>query len=111
MGIGLKIAEVLLLNMKFWNNSEDDGPILVLSFNNHALDQFMEGILQFTDKIVRVGSKSKSSVLEDYNLSKIRKKKGELPKDFQMKMREAVGSLRGHEEEMKKINGRIEALE
>ena len=109
--IGLKIAEVLLLNMKFWNNSEDDGPILVLSFNNHALDQFMEGILQFTDKIVRVGSKSKSSVLEDYNLSKIRKKKGELPKDFQMKMREAVGSLRGHEEEMKKINGRIEALE
>jgi hypothetical protein len=65
--IGLKIVEVLLQNMKLNENCIRQ-PILVVCFTNHALDQFLVEILQFTKKIIRVGSQSKSELLKDYNL-------------------------------------------
>jgi hypothetical protein len=37
-------------------------------FTNHALDQFLEHLLDVTQKLVRIGSRSKSAILEDYNL-------------------------------------------
>ena len=43
-------------------------PILVLCQTNHALDQFLEGILRFEPRIVRVGGRSKSAALADVNL-------------------------------------------
>lgn len=51
-----------------------DGPILVLTYKNHALDQFLTGCLKTTDNIVRVGSRSKSLVMEGYNLKNVSKK-------------------------------------
>lgn len=43
-------------------------PILVVCATNHALDQFLEGILEFEERLVRVGSRSKSEALEALNL-------------------------------------------
>src|ERR1700733_15705126 len=40
-------------------------------YTNHALDQFLEHLLPVTKNIVRIGSKSKSTTLEEYNLSKL----------------------------------------
>lgn len=48
--------------------------MLVICYTNNALDQFLEGILQTTDKVIRLGSQSKSSKLEPYNLKNVRAK-------------------------------------
>ncbi|CAG0900159.1 unnamed protein product [Darwinula stevensoni] len=64
--IGLKVVETLLKN----NLTQRAGPILVICFTNHALDQFLEGILSFTKKIVRIGGRSKSPHMEAYHIRK-----------------------------------------
>lgn len=48
-------------------------PILVICYTNHALDQFLEGLLTYTRKIIRVGGQSKSTDLNMFNLKEIRK--------------------------------------
>ena len=52
---------------------EDLGPIICVCYTNHALDQFLEDLLEkkITTQIVRIGSRSKSEILEQYNLRKI----------------------------------------
>ncbi|KAH9507649.1 NFX1-type zinc finger-containing protein 1 [Bulinus truncatus] len=67
--IGLKIMKILLENV----TKESQGPVLVVCYTNHALDQFLEGILDFwEDGIVRVGGRSSSKLLEKYNLKELR---------------------------------------
>ena len=52
----------------------DRRPILLVCYTNHALDQFLEGILQFyKGDVLRVGSRSKSSLLEKHNLSSVKR--------------------------------------
>eukprot|EP00057_Strongylocentrotus_purpuratus_P012024 XP_011666498.1 PREDICTED: NFX1-type zinc finger-containing protein 1-like [Strongylocentrotus purpuratus] len=68
--IGLKIVETLLKNMHCWSD-EETGPILVVCYTNHALDQFLLGILKFQGTgIIRVGNRSKCIELEEHNLKK-----------------------------------------
>lgn len=46
------------------------GPLLVVCFTNHALDSFLEALLDVgINEIVRVGGKGKSTRLEPYNMS------------------------------------------
>lgn len=47
-------------------------PILVVCYTNHALDQFLEGILPFCQSIIRIGGKSKSPLLEHFNLRNVK---------------------------------------
>ncbi|XP_070575232.1 NFX1-type zinc finger-containing protein 1-like [Ptychodera flava] len=82
--VGLKIMKMLLHNHKVWcrrcndeqiETGEHDvcSPILIVCYTNHALDQFLEGVFQFLEHgIVRIGSRSKSEILEKFQLSKIR---------------------------------------
>ena len=46
--VGLKIARVLLQTTSLWEDEEDRSPILMVSYTNHALDQFLEGLLPVT---------------------------------------------------------------
>ncbi|CAB3987453.1 NFX1-type zinc finger-containing 1-like [Paramuricea clavata] len=83
--VGLRIAKALLKNKSIWrrrkpltkNEVKNDGrnhsPILVVCYTNHALDQFLEGILEITENVARVGGRGKSESLERFNL-KARKK-------------------------------------
>ena len=48
--VGLKIAQVLLQTTVLWENEEERAPILMVSYTNHALDQFLEGLLPMTSK-------------------------------------------------------------
>nr|KAG5707210.1 hypothetical protein BaRGS_017894 [Batillaria attramentaria] len=74
--VGLKVAKVLLDNKDAWTKPDSSRPILVVCYTNHALDQFLEGILKFCPKgIVRVGGRSKSEALEAFNLKAIRANK------------------------------------
>ncbi|KFH66126.1 hypothetical protein MVEG_08227 [Podila verticillata NRRL 6337] len=63
--IGVALMQVLLAN-KAQSNC---GPILCICYTNHALDQFLEHLLdKDIIEIVRVGARSKSERLEQYNL-------------------------------------------
>ena len=89
--IGLKIVQALLKNKHYWSPdvaprvahkrekrlpSASGGPILIMCFTNHALDQFLEGILDLHEEkkpnIVRVGRRSRSEKLQQYNLAVIK---------------------------------------
>ncbi|EYE96762.1 P-loop containing nucleoside triphosphate hydrolase protein [Aspergillus ruber CBS 135680] len=52
---------------------EDLGPIICVCYTNHALDQLLEDLLEkrITTQIVRIGSRSKSEKLEQFNLRNI----------------------------------------
>nr|XP_006812407.1 PREDICTED: NFX1-type zinc finger-containing protein 1-like [Saccoglossus kowalevskii] len=72
--IGLKIAQLLLHNRPLWNKEEQQ-PLLVVCYTNHALDQFLEGIYNFQKKgIVRAGSRSSSEKMKKCTLSEIKHK-------------------------------------
>lgn len=48
--------------------------MLIICYTNHALDQFLEGVLTVTKNIVRLGSQSKNKNLEAYTLHNLRGK-------------------------------------
>lgn len=58
--IGLQIIATLLMNT--------DAQILIVCYTNHALDQFLSGLLRYTDSIVRIGNQSKNENLDRFNL-------------------------------------------
>ena len=49
--VGLKIAQVLLQTSSLWEDEEERVPILMVSYTNHALDQFLEGLLPTPGKL------------------------------------------------------------
>lgn len=68
--VGLGVIKVLLHNMNVWYKGS---PILVVCYTNHALDQFLEGITQFTRRVVRVGGRCSNEQLSSYQLSQQRR--------------------------------------
>ena len=42
--VGLKIARVLLQTASLWENEKERSPILMVSYTNHALDEFLSGL-------------------------------------------------------------------
>lgn len=74
----------------------DLGPILVVCYTNHALDQFLEGIHKFQPKgIVRIGSRSSSEIMEGCSLKKfiykLKRKYRYLPVDVKRNLDDAKG--------------------
>ena len=83
--IGVRIVEALLNNASIWSPHGTHSPILVMCFTNHALDQFLEEILKCHTnqdvKMVRVGGRSKSEVLNQLNLRTM-VKRTYIPKEY-----------------------------
>ena len=79
--IGLKIVETLLKNEQNWNSKKIrcKSPILVMCYTNHALDQFLEGILKILqdqgkqNSLLRIGSRTKSKEMEKFHITERRK--------------------------------------
>ncbi|KAI7869110.1 P-loop containing nucleoside triphosphate hydrolase protein [Spinellus fusiger] len=61
------------------NFDESLGPIVCICQTNHALDQFLEHILKFDNRIIRIGSRSKSALIKDHTLYEVRRQ-GENPR-------------------------------
>ena len=122
--IGLKIVQALLKNRHVWNSSvlQNDtlfplfrrqklkkrtvrSPILVMCFTNHALDQFLEGILDMHDgndlTLVRIGGRCKNEKIQECSLFNVKKKLKNIPQKEYKEMRE---HLREAEEEGGKCN-------
>ncbi|ROT36145.1 hypothetical protein SODALDRAFT_346215 [Sodiomyces alkalinus F11] len=63
--VGVQLMRVLLHNKV----KAKLGPILVICYTNHALDQFLTHLLHFgISKVIRIGGRSKSEELEGKNL-------------------------------------------
>lgn len=61
--MGLQIVKCLLDNT--------DCQILIISYTNHTLDQFLNGIQSYTDSIVRIGNQSKNDSIECFNVKQL----------------------------------------
>ncbi|XP_055532191.1 NFX1-type zinc finger-containing protein 1-like [Wyeomyia smithii] len=61
--IGQEIVQALLSNTEH--------QILLICLTNHALDQFLCGILRYTNSLVRMGSQSKHALLDSYNVKQL----------------------------------------
>ena len=72
--IGMKITEVLLKNKHIWKTGTERCPIVVICYTNHALDQFLEGILTFNENIIRIGSRCKNKEVEKYQIIRVLEK-------------------------------------
>ncbi|XP_065051269.1 NFX1-type zinc finger-containing protein 1-like isoform X2 [Rhopilema esculentum] len=67
--IGVKLT-LLLLSL----SSKPRGPILMLTYKNHALDEFLKALIKEGCKnVVRVGGGTKDPELHDYNLASLEK--------------------------------------
>ncbi|KAF9203482.1 hypothetical protein BGZ49_006382 [Haplosporangium sp. Z 27] len=98
--IGVDLMRVLLHNKKAMNC----GPILCICYTNHALDQFLEHLLDIKVKnIVRVGARSKSERLDEYNLGSLMRSR-----DRPFAVRQ---SLRAADEDWEEVSTEIKKLE
>ncbi|PLB46313.1 hypothetical protein P170DRAFT_479223 [Aspergillus steynii IBT 23096] len=68
---GVALIRVLLANKR--HGKTDLGPIVCVTYTNHALDQLLEVLLDrsVTSKIIRIGSQSKSDRLRSVNINHI----------------------------------------
>ncbi|XP_070552964.1 NFX1-type zinc finger-containing protein 1-like [Ptychodera flava] len=73
--IGLKTLETLLKNRNLLHSKGEEAPILVLCYSNHALDQFLEGVLNFPENgIIRIGGRCENENILPFHIDKVRKK-------------------------------------
>ncbi|CAJ0905633.1 4526_t:CDS:10 [Entrophospora sp. SA101] len=68
--VGVELMKVLLSHEN--RTKGKFGPILAICFTNHALDQFLEHLLDNGfNKIVRLGGRTKSDKIKNYNLEEL----------------------------------------
>ncbi|CAL1546920.1 unnamed protein product [Lymnaea stagnalis] len=98
--IGLKIMKILLENL------EKSGPVLVVCYTNHALDQFLEGMLDFcSEGVVRVGGRSSSKLLERLTLKALRRNPPLIDRKTQNNINKNLGICR---KDLKEISQQVE---
>ena len=68
--LGRKVVEILMSMKKPLKT-----PVLVMTYKNHALDEFLKGSLSFLrqTEIARIGGRSKEEVLDNCNLKELKK--------------------------------------
>ena len=60
--VGTILANIILQNLS------PGAQILVVCFTNHALDSFIEGILKYTNDVVRIGGRCKNEKVKERTL-------------------------------------------
>ena len=82
-----------------------ESPILILTYTNHALDQFLMLLLRFESKIVRIGSKVEQEELLPHCLPEIRRKF--MPPRDKRDLEEKAPFLPEHIFKLKKERGQL----
>eukprot|EP01018_Ginkgo_biloba_P024577 Gb_08232 [translate_table: standard] len=82
--VGLKIVTILLSNVNC-------GPILVICYTNHALDQFLEFIYSIEKNIVRLGGRSTDENMSKLSLKEHKRRSGSFPRSLRFRQRELTG--------------------
>ena len=60
--VGIKLVQLFLQLYPY-------SQILIVSYTNHALDSFLEGIIEFTDDVVRIGGRCNNEKIQKYILN------------------------------------------
>ncbi|KAF2120795.1 hypothetical protein BDV96DRAFT_275996 [Lophiotrema nucula] len=95
--LGLELMKVLLA-VKIKANL---GPIIVVCYTNHALDQFLELLCAHgVQKIIRMGGQSHSDMLEKHNLRVVSKDKGEKTKSEKFLLHKSYEALDQEEKQI-----------
>jgi hypothetical protein len=68
--VGVLLTQILLANRNLFNRR----PILFVCFTNHALDQLLEHVSEYTQSLVRIGGRSKSEKLAPYSIQNWRQR-------------------------------------
>jgi len=103
------MVHALLENINIWRKPRStSGPILVVCYTNHALDQFLEGVADLFENlknvsakrqpsIVRIGGRCKSEKLDKFSLHKVAKEHFKcMPSDYhelRIETRERISTL------------------
>ncbi|XP_052107137.1 NFX1-type zinc finger-containing protein 1-like [Mytilus californianus] len=115
--IGHKIIKSLLHNRHIWNTNPDTGaednrPILVVCYTNHALDQFLEGIVQcYSGDVLRLGSRSSSEIMKPLSINSKRmtmRLNREVPLEIHSSKMEIKHNMNSLQVKVNKIADRIE---
>ncbi|XP_064072681.1 NFX1-type zinc finger-containing protein 1-like [Vanessa tameamea] len=94
--LGIKIAQTLLKNI------DKRGCVLLLvCYTNHALDQFLEGLIPVTNSIVRVGGQSRNETMATFSLNQCRKQS----------MRSSSSAVRLYHEQKNELKSNILKLQ
>ncbi len=72
-GTGKSFVGTALVSFMLDNPDVFPPPLVVVCYTNRALDAFLNPLLKRTRKLIRLGSRSGSQVLESHNLSVIRR--------------------------------------
>jgi hypothetical protein len=85
-GCGKSFLGVQLMRILVHNKARARlGPILVICYTNHALDQFLEHLIdEGIEKVIRIGGASKSTRLDGKNLRVIAKTEGKTARESYM---------------------------
>ena len=86
-GTGKSFTGVALIKVLLENATNGDiGPIICVCYTNHALDQLLEQLLNNgVTQIIRIGSRSKSELLEPLNLRKVMEQMVQTPQEKKAK--------------------------
>lgn len=86
-------------------------PILVVCYTNHALDQFLEGLVDTTKDIVRVGGQSKSETLKPFSIIEKRKTMMRSGKNTNRLLAEKRNALMDVGKQVKNVTAEVESLD
>eukprot|EP00347_Sterkiella_histriomuscorum_P016766 403351933 len=64
--VGQNFVETLIKNKSSWRNK--NGPILLVCYTNHALDQFLGFIKNYTTNFIRMGGRCKDESLAQFSM-------------------------------------------
>ncbi|KAI8936487.1 hypothetical protein NX059_006892 [Plenodomus lindquistii] len=105
--VGIQLMRVLLdIAAK-----ADLGPILIVCYTNHALDQFLEHLVDIgVEKVIRMGGQSKSLKLRDHNLRSIGRSEDKTSSEKYMTAK-TYGALEQSEKDSKSIFSALRALQ
>ena len=95
--IGMKIVQALLTNRNIWDPARNS-PLLVVCYTNHALDQFLEGIIDLSSpeendgsykfSIVRIGGRCQNEKVAKFNIKNLELRKPKVPRAVHLATRE-----------------------
>lgn len=110
--IGLKIVQLLLANSHVWRSDSLKSPILIVCYTNHALDQFLEGIMGCTEGIqmLRVGGRCKNNAVEPFilkNIKQIRRDSKKRTYSVMQNERECLYTVKTNERQIMDISSKL----
>ncbi|XP_074616895.1 uncharacterized protein LOC141876266 isoform X2 [Acropora palmata] len=114
--VGTIIVRCLLENRTIWD-PQQNSPMLMVCYTNHALDQFLEKVLQFLPirEIIRVGGGSKSEKLESCNLKQFTRRSNRFiynkRRDIEQRIDEQTTEIERKNKNLTEVRSRDKLLE